>query len=752
LPSPPLVPFDRIPDDLARIYADAAREIDTRVGTALARGAVGTAAYRERQLNAINTTLARLTAATPPAARTAAQASYQFAALAVDTALPGGDQVRGRFNGVDVRTVEAIARNMERSLQGAVDGLGTSVAHVFEIADRLDGALPAARGELGSFLGRRVNDDARRAALETIAQAVTQGSTRRDASRALRARLDAIVRSGVDVDGALQVVKDSLTGEARASFIDRAGRRWDMPTYTRMVARTTTREAATRGTIERLLAHGEDLVTISAHGTTTPLCQAYEGRTFSLTGSTPGHPRLDRLTPFHPNCRHFMRPAGGDFEAFERELGVTGERPAPKPAPEKAAIERYQGVAARAINTALRPGPIQDIAKETVESVQLKGTTLDAFTAELDAAIAKGKAWPGGPVYRGVESLDELFPAGNRTATEHAYLSTTTDLDVAKRFGEVLELEMPPGARHLDMSDFHRSDESELLFGRGYRLERTGERTVDGQRITTVRVTHEDLPAAPPVAKMTPRQAEALKAWNALPEGDRNYRAVAAQLGVTEGRARVYVRQARHALEGTTAKRRRPGDAVKLLDPPRPPAPPFSENAIPHITEITDEGLEAQRIEALLAGDPGPEAGAVAAWEDMLALEDRAARRNLDLVLGEENVKLIDSAWGKRLKIRKQLLEGDMTVEHAERLAEEEWNRLEQIRETKEAERERHERYNTRSVNCSVCGRFKRKPADICDYCGNTPVGGVNYAGGLSDGGDFQDRQRAYNLAHGYEA
>jgi hypothetical protein len=41
-----------------------------------------------------------------------------------------------------------------------------------------------------------------------------------------------------------------------------------------------------------------------------------------------------------------------------------------------------------------------------------------------------------------------------------------------------------------------------------------------------------------------------------------------------------------------------------------------------------------------------------------------------------------------------------------------------------------------------VCGHFKRKPADICNYCGDTPIGGVNYAGGLSDGGDFHDRQK----------
>lgn len=315
----PLVPLDRLPEDLVRVYADAARHVDALVRLALARGALGTAAYRERQLNVIRAVLAQLRAETPPRVLTSVQAAYGVGALAVDAGVPGA-RLAGLFTGVHERAVRAIAANMDHSLQAAVTGLGDSVAHVFEIADRIDGALPGARSELGAFLGRRVDDDARRAALQTVAEAIASGSTRRDASSALKARIEHLARR--QASEALQLVQDELTGEAKAAFIDRAGRRWDLDVYTRMVARTTTREAATRGTVDRMFEAGEDLITISDHGTTTVLCEHYEGRTFSLTGNTPGYPRIDRLTPFHPNCRHFMRPAGDRFAGFERALGL----------------------------------------------------------------------------------------------------------------------------------------------------------------------------------------------------------------------------------------------------------------------------------------------------------------------------------------------------------------------------------------------------------------------------------------------
>jgi hypothetical protein len=87
-----------------------------------------------------------------------------------------------------------------------------------------------------------------------------------------------------------------------------------------MVVRTTTREAATHGTINRLLERGDDLITISEHPDPAEVCVPYAGQTFSLSGQTDGYDVIDQLPPFHPNCRHVATPASENLDAFEAAL------------------------------------------------------------------------------------------------------------------------------------------------------------------------------------------------------------------------------------------------------------------------------------------------------------------------------------------------------------------------------------------------------------------------------------------------
>jgi hypothetical protein len=115
-------------------------------------------------------------------------------------------------------------------------------------------------------VGRRTEDAFRRAGLKQSAQGIAAGETRKAVSEAL-AR--ALVEDGVT---------DALTG-----FVDKAGRRWSLDTYSNMVVRTTTREAATHG-------------------------------------QTDGYDVIDQLPPFHPNCRHVATPASENLDAFEAAL------------------------------------------------------------------------------------------------------------------------------------------------------------------------------------------------------------------------------------------------------------------------------------------------------------------------------------------------------------------------------------------------------------------------------------------------
>jgi len=85
-------------------------------------------------------------------------------------------------------------------------------------------------------------------------------------------------------------------------------RHYTLKRYGEMVARTATRQAATEGSIARTLSAGQDLVQMSVHSGACPVCLPSQGKTFSITGRTPGFPILQsqHRTPLHPNCGHSL--------------------------------------------------------------------------------------------------------------------------------------------------------------------------------------------------------------------------------------------------------------------------------------------------------------------------------------------------------------------------------------------------------------------------------------------------------------
>jgi hypothetical protein len=95
-----------------------------------------------------------------------------------------------------------------------------------------------------------------------------------------------------------------------------------------MVVRTTTREAMSRGMANRLLDHGRVEVEISQHVGSCEICKPFEGKRFSLTDAGTA-PLLEKLPPFHPNCRHVLTPARTTFEEMEAALGLGPNLEAP---------------------------------------------------------------------------------------------------------------------------------------------------------------------------------------------------------------------------------------------------------------------------------------------------------------------------------------------------------------------------------------------------------------------------------------
>jgi len=86
------------------------------------------------------------------------------------------------------------------------------------------------------------------------------------------------------------------------------GRRWNPRKYARMVARTEMRFAQTKATEELCRQYGNDLVEWSDHATDCAVCDQYEGKIYSLSGTDTQYPKLEVRPPAHPNCKHSILP------------------------------------------------------------------------------------------------------------------------------------------------------------------------------------------------------------------------------------------------------------------------------------------------------------------------------------------------------------------------------------------------------------------------------------------------------------
>lgn len=80
--------------------------------------------------------------------------------------------------------------------------------------------------------------------------------------------------------------------------------------YAKTVVKTKLRTAHNTGSENRYKENGIDLVIVDKHFPTCEACAKKQGIVISLSGDTPGYISKDEigLPPFHPNCRHTIRP------------------------------------------------------------------------------------------------------------------------------------------------------------------------------------------------------------------------------------------------------------------------------------------------------------------------------------------------------------------------------------------------------------------------------------------------------------
>ena len=131
-------------------------------------------------------------------------------------------------------------------------------------------------------------------------------------------RISQLIAQGLIEGQPRKTVSDVILQELRGKlgeeeFITINGRNYQPKHYSKLLARTQTREATTRGTVNTSLQYGNDLVQISAHAGSCNICLPFQGRVYSISGTDPEFRPLDEDPPFHPNCAHILIPTSRKF-------------------------------------------------------------------------------------------------------------------------------------------------------------------------------------------------------------------------------------------------------------------------------------------------------------------------------------------------------------------------------------------------------------------------------------------------------
>ncbi len=111
--------------------------------------------------------------------------------------------------------------------------------------------------------------------------------------------------TGETIKGSSKAMKEKLSLAGVDSFKDKAGKVWKLDSYCTMVARTTTAEAATQGTLKRAQAGNYKLIQMSEHHPTCELCSPLQGHIYTTDSSDRRYPLWqDDYCPVHPHCLH----------------------------------------------------------------------------------------------------------------------------------------------------------------------------------------------------------------------------------------------------------------------------------------------------------------------------------------------------------------------------------------------------------------------------------------------------------------
>lgn len=130
---------------------------------------------------------------------------------------------------------------------------------------------------------------------------------------------------------ASQNALNEFAAKGITGFTDKSGRKWELASYVEMATRTGNAHAAIQGHLDRQMELGNDLVIVSSHANTCPLCAPWGGKVLSIKGNNPKYDSLENAKAaglFHPNCKHTITayfPFIDEPEGHEHDKGYTPE-------------------------------------------------------------------------------------------------------------------------------------------------------------------------------------------------------------------------------------------------------------------------------------------------------------------------------------------------------------------------------------------------------------------------------------------
>lgn len=122
------------------------------------------------------------------------------------------------------------------------------------------------------------------------------------------------ISQGQTIEQCKKIIISKLMGSGIVDGVESSnGRLIPLDSYAALVARSRTREATNTAIINQLTSNKYDLVKMSKHNSSCPICSVYQGRVFSISGNDKRYPplKLAFRGPYaniHPNCSHVIMP------------------------------------------------------------------------------------------------------------------------------------------------------------------------------------------------------------------------------------------------------------------------------------------------------------------------------------------------------------------------------------------------------------------------------------------------------------